>query len=188
MGSTPIQATEIGQVVEQKTHGAQNPALLTGRESANLSLVTACRWGRCPIGFHKAAGPARYRDLQLLWCGWTSVRRRLIPAATWCDSMTRDCNWPGTLTGKAVRLRAWRLGVQIPPRLLEIGPVVQRRRHLGHIQGMMVRVHPGSLEGLQVLREHSSLVWRRAGFDSRVNLWGGTRAPAVNRGPMTGGE
>jgi hypothetical protein len=69
MGSTPIQATEVGQVVEQQTHGAQNPGLLTGRESANLSLVTACRWGRCPIGFHKTAGPARYRDLQLIFAG-----------------------------------------------------------------------------------------------------------------------
>ncbi len=34
----------------------------------------------------------------------------------------------------------------------------------------MVRVHPGSLDGLQVLGQHPSVVRKWAGFDSRADL------------------
>jgi hypothetical protein len=64
------------------------------------------------------------------------------------------------------------------------GPVVQRQRCPVHIRVTMVRVHPGSLHGLQVLWPHTSVVGRRAGFDSRVDLClVGTHVPRAARVP-----
>ena len=41
----------------QQTHGPQKAGPRKGRESATLSLVTYCRYGRRLIGFHKAGVP-----------------------------------------------------------------------------------------------------------------------------------
>ena len=34
----------------------------------------------------------------------------------------------------------------------------------------MVRLHPGSLDGLYVFRKHTAVVRRKAGFNSRMDL------------------
>ena len=66
-------------------------------------------------------------------------------------------------SGKAAMSRgSVTLWVRLPPRLLVIGPVVQRPRRLSHMQETMVRVHAGSLLdcriGLEVLGPHTTLV------------------------------
>jgi hypothetical protein len=159
-------------------------SLFSGRASAQLSLISSVfqvqllgpelfsrsglEAGSSSVSYaaHVGSNPTSATE----FCGRTSVRSGLMSLITRCDSWVRDSIGRVRKLAKRAGREPVILWVRVPSRLLfiENGPVVQRRRHLAHIQATMVRVHPGSLieTGCWSNREDTGFASRKSGFNS----------------------
>ena len=104
-------------------------------DQSKLLTKTRCRCGRCPTGFHTAGSLGSIPRLAT-YRGWASAHSGLISRN--CRAQPPDpplTKRPGTQTGKAVTLRAWRFcGFDSHSGHWQHDPVVQRRRRLRDMQ------------------------------------------------------